>query len=173
MFSYLFCIAIAQGGAICIGHLVGQKQTRASFILGKYIVKRAVTITLCISIVLALFGETILSALTSNPDIIALGSAILMIDVVLEIGRPINIFATNALRATGDVNYPFYVGLIVMWSVAVGLGYLFGVYWGWGLLGMWAAFVLDENIRGVIFLRRWFGMKWAGKAFVPQNITAR
>ena len=173
MFSYLFCIAIAQGGAICIGHLVGQKQTRAAFILGKYIVKRAVTITLCISIVLALFGETILSALTSNPDIIALGSAILMIDVVLEIGRPINIFATNALRATGDVNYPFYVGLIVMWSVAVGLGYLFGVHWGWGLLGMWAAFVLDENIRGVIVLRRWFGMKWAGKAFVPQNITAR
>ncbi|MDE8698426.1 hypothetical protein PZH42_31510, partial [Bacteroides cellulosilyticus] len=32
------------------------------------------------------------------------------IDVILEIGRPINIFATNALRAAGDVTYPFYVG---------------------------------------------------------------
>lgn len=51
-----------------------------------------------------------------------MGMIILMIDVVLEIGRPINIFATNALRAAGDVNYPFYVGLIVMWSVAVGGG---------------------------------------------------
>ena len=29
---------------------------------------------------------------------------------------PINIFATNALRAAGDVNYPFYVGLVVQWS---------------------------------------------------------
>ena len=26
MFAYLFCIAIAQGGAICIGHLVGQQE---------------------------------------------------------------------------------------------------------------------------------------------------
>ena len=74
----------------------------------------------------------------------------LIIDTDLEIGRPINIFATNALRAAGDVNYPFYVGLIVMWSVAVGGGYLFGVHWAWG----------------IIFVRRWYSMKWVHKSFV-------
>lgn len=53
-----------------------------------------------------------------------------------------------------------------MWSIAVGVGYLFGVHWGLTLCGMWAAFTLDENIRGVIFIRRWYGMKWADKSFV-------
>lgn len=47
------------------------------------------------------------------------------------------------------MNYPFYVGLVVMWSVAVGLGYLFGIPFGWGICGMWVAFLLDENIRGL------------------------
>ena len=166
MFAYLFCIAIAQGGAICIGHLVGQQRPHAAFILGKYVMKRAVGITLLLSTTIALAGPTILGFLTQNVHIIHMGTLVLMIDVVLEIGRPINIFATNALRAVGDVNYPFYVGLVVMWSIAVGVGYLFGVHWGLALCGMWAAFTLDENIRGVIFIRRWYGMKWADKSFV-------
>lgn len=166
MFAYLFCIAIAQGGAISIGHLIGEGKPRAAFILGKYVMKRSVAITLTLSVVIALSGHAILSCLTQNPNIVRMGTLVLMIDVVLEIGRPINIFATNALRAVGDVNYPFYVGLVVMWSIAVGVGYLVGVHWGLALCGMWAAFSLDENIRGILFVRRWYGRKWVHKSFV-------
>lgn len=166
MFAYLFCIAIAQGGAISIGHLIGEGKPRAAFILGKYVMKRSVAITLTLSVVIALSGHAILSCLTQNPNIVRMGTLVLMIDVVLEIGRSINIFATNALRAVGDVNYPFYVGLVVMWSIAVGVGYLVGVHWGLALCGMWAAFSLDENIRGILFVRRWYGRKWVHKSFV-------
>ncbi|MFW9625050.1 MATE family efflux transporter [Bacteroides graminisolvens] len=166
MFSFLFCIAIAQGGAICIGHLIGEKRPHAAFLLGKYVMKKSVLITVCFSLITALMGPFIFGWLTTNEQIIRMGVTILAIDVILEIGRPINIFATNALRAAGDVNYPFYLGLVVMWSVAVGCGYLFGIHWGWGLAGMWVAFLLDENIRGIVFVRRWYGMKWVKKSFV-------
>lgn len=166
MFSFLFSIAIAQGGAICIGHLIGEKRPHAAFLLGKYVMKKSVLITVCLSLITALMGPFIFGWLTTNEQIIRMGVTILAIDVILEIGRPINIFATNALRAAGDVNYPFYLGLVVMWSVAVGCGYLFGVHWGWGLAGMWVAFLLDENIRGIVFVRRWYGMKWVKKSFV-------
>lgn len=166
MFVYLFSISMAQGGAICIGHLIGERKPYAAFLLGKYVMKKSVMITLALSGIIALFGQVILSWLTSNPEIIRMGVTVLLIDVVLEVGRPINIFATNALRAVGDVNYPFYVGLVVMWSVAVCIGYLFGIYWAWGICGMWLAFALDENIRGIIFVHRWYGMKWVNKSFV-------
>ena len=166
MFSFLFSIAIAQGGAICIGHLIGEKRPHAAFLLGKYVMKKSVLITVSLSLITALMGPFIFGWLTTNEQIIRMGVTILAIDVILEIGRPINIFATNALRAAGDVNYPFYLGLVVMWSVAVGCGYLFGIHWGWGLAGMWVAFLLDENIRGIVFVRRWYGMKWVKKSFV-------
>ena len=166
MFAYLFSISMAQGGAICIGHLIGEKKPRAAFLMGKYVMKKSVMITVILSCILALFGHVIFGWLTSNAEIIKMGVTILVIDIVLEIGRPVNIFATNALRAAGDVNYPFYVGLVVMWSVAVGFGYLFGIPLGWGICGMWVAFLLDENIRGAIFVRRWYSMKWASKSFI-------
>ena len=39
MFVYLFAIAMAQGGAICIGHLVGERKLHAAYLLGKYVMR--------------------------------------------------------------------------------------------------------------------------------------
>ena len=166
MFAYLFSISMAQGGAICIGHLVGERKIYAAYLLGKYVMRISILVSLVLSCIWALMGHTLFSWLTDNPEIIRLGTIILFIDVILEVGRAINIYATNALRATGDVNYPFYVGFVVQWSVAVGCGFLFGIHWGWGLVGMWCAFVLDENLRGIIFVQRWNSLKWTKKGFV-------
>ena len=166
MFVYLFTIAMAQGGAISIGHLVGMKRIRGAYLLGKYVMRLSVLVSVTLSCIWALMGKTMFGWLTDNPEIIRMGVMVLYVDIILEIGKAINIYATNALRATGDVNYPFYVGVVMQWGVAVGCGYLFGLHWGWGLVGMWFAFLLDENIRGVIFVRRWNSMKWAKKGFV-------
>ncbi len=166
MFVYLFTIAMAQGGAISIGHLVGKKRIRGAYLLGKYVMRLSVLVSVTLSCVWALMGKAMFGWLTDNPEIIRMGVMVLYVDIILEIGKAINIYATNALRATGDVNYPFYVGVVMQWGVAVGCGYLFGLHWGWGLVGMWFAFLLDENIRGVIFVRRWNSMKWAKKGFV-------
>ena len=166
MFVYLFAIAMAQGGSITIGHLVGQKKIRAAYLLGKYVMRWSIFVSLSLSCLWALGGPWIFDMLTDNETIVQLGIHILFVDIILEVGRAVNIYATNALRSAGDVNYPFYVGVVVQWSVAVGLGYLLGIHWAWGLIGMWCAFLLDENIRAVIFIHRWNSMKWAKKAFV-------
>ena len=128
MFVYLFAIAMAQGGAICIGHLVGERKIHAAYLLGKYVMRISILVSLVLSCIWALMGHTLFSWLTDNPEIIRLGTIILFIDVFWK-WTAINIYATNALRATGDVNYPFYVGFVVQWSVAVGCGFLFGIHW--------------------------------------------
>ena len=35
-----------------------------------------------------------------------------------------------------------------------------------GVVILWVAFLLDENIRGAIFVRRWYSMKWVSKSFI-------
>ena len=56
--------------------------------------------------------------LSDNPEVVSLTALILCIDVVLELGRAVNILCVNFLRATGDAVYPFIIGLIFMWGVA-------------------------------------------------------
>ena len=74
-------------------------------------------------------------------------------------------FAVNALRTAGDIYFPVSVGIVVQWLVAVAGSYLAGIAFGFGLVAMWLAFLLDENIRAFIFIKRWNSMKWAGKSF--------
>ena len=166
MFTYIFALAIAQGGAILIGHLVGMKKIKAAYTIGKRVMRLGVASSVSLSLVTAIFGRHILGLLTDDPWIIATGASILWIEVILENGRALNFFGVNALRSAGDIYYPVIVGIIVMWAIQVVGSYFFGITMGWGLIAMWAVFALDENIRGFIFLRRWNSMKWSGKSFV-------
>ena len=170
MFVYLFCVSITQGGDILVGHLVGQWRHQAAYVLGNYFFRLAMIITISGSILLALAGPSILHAFTDNEEIIRMGVWVLVVDVFLEIGRTSNIFAGSTLRATGDTIYPFVVGIIFQWSIAVGLSYVIGIPLGYGLVGMWVGFAIDENIRGVILLHRWRSGKWRSKGFVARTI---
>ena len=84
------------------------------------------------------------------------------VEVALEVGRSLNIVLVRNLQAVGDVKYPVLLGVCSQWAVGVGLAYLLGVQLGWGLAGIWAAFALDENLRGILFVLRWKRGKWRG-----------
>ena len=163
MFVYLFCVSITQGGDILVGQLVGRRHHQAAYVLGNYFFRWSMIITLTGSALLAVFGREIIGAFTDNEDIIAMGVWVFIIDWFLEIGRTSNIFATSTLRATGDAFYPLMIAIIFNWTVAVGLSYVIGIPLGFGLIGMWIAFALDENLRGVILMRRWRSGKWRTK----------
>ena len=165
MFTYIFALAIAQGGAILIGHLVGKDKIKGAYTIGKRIMRLGTTTSVTLALITAIFGKHILSFLSSDPWIISTGAAILWIEVLLENGRAMNFFGVNALRSAGDIYYPVLVGIVVMSGVQVVGSYLLGISLGWGLIAMWAVFALDENIRGFIFLRRWNSFKWVGKSF--------
>ena len=168
MFTYIFALSIAQGGAILIGHLVGMKKINAAYTIGKRIMRLCTTTSVTLALLTAVFGKHILGMLTSDPWIISTGSAILWIEVLLENGRALNLFGVNSLRSAGDIYFPVLVGIVVMWGVQVVGSYLLGISFGWGLIAMWGVFALDENIRGYIFLRRWNSFKWVGKSFLEK-----
>ena len=128
----------------------------------------AITLTLIVATLLVFGGQFILGFLTDNEEIIRMGMWIFVIDWFLDIGRVKNIFACGTLRATGDAIYPVIVGVLSQWIIAVGVAWLVGIHLGFGLLGMWAAFCLDENLRGVILMRRWHSQKWRGKSFTAK-----
>ena len=166
MFTFIFALSIAQGGAILIGHLVGMQKIQAAYTIGKRIMRMGAAMSVSLALLTALFGKQILSLLTSDPWIIATGASILWVEVLLEHGRALNFFGVNALRSAGDIYFPVNVGIIVMWTVQVIGSYVLGISMGWGLVAMWAVFALDENIRGLIFVHRWNSFKWVGKGFL-------
>ena len=163
MISYLFASAVAQATQVLVGYLMGARRTEETNRRVMATLKLAVAVSLLVSALLWLFSDGLFGLFTSDAEVIRLGKQILAVEVVLEIGRAMNIVLVGALQAAGDVRFPIYVSVVNVWIVAVGAGYLLGIRAGWGLCGIWAAMAADECIRGVILLIRWKRGKWKAK----------
>ena len=168
-FIFLFSLSLGQAAAIIVGQLVGRKRKDAALRLGQFSLKIAIAVSVSLSFCLALAGPWVIPLLTGNQTIIDLCLVILWIDVVLEVGRAVNILAGRMLSAVGNPEYAFCVGLVVIWGVATFGSYAFGLLLGYGLIGMWVCFALDECLRAVFLWRHWASQKWAKKSLIHND----
>lgn len=166
MFIYLASIAISQGTEIIIGHMIGGKSYEAAYQRCMKSLRLAILISFSAALVFSLFSHQLVGLFTANKEIITLGSTLILLTMLLEPGRSFNLVIINSLRAAGDVRFPVYMGILSMWGVSVGLSYILGIHFGFGLIGIWIAFICDEWLRGLLMLWRWKSRVWVDKSFV-------
>ena len=56
------------------------------------------------------------------------------------------------------------VGGTFQWVIAVGVFWVVAIPLGFGLVGAWIVFLIDENVRGCILIRRWHAKAWIDKS---------
>ena len=66
----------------------------------------------------------------------------------------------QALRGVGDTRYTMIASTVSMWTLRVGFGILLGRYWGFGVVGIWMAMMVDWVLRTILFVHRFHGHKW-------------
>lgn len=169
MFIFLFAIAIGQGVQILIGHMVGAGQAEDAYKMGIKSLRLSAFVSLTMASVVFVFAKPLLGIFTDNPEILETGALLLIFTVILEPGRAVNIVMISALRAAGDVKFPVYIGIIVMWGVGVTLAWFLTIFLNLGLIGIWIAFIADEWVRGTFMLRRWRQRNWISMNFVRQK----
>lgn len=166
MFTYLFAIAIGMGTAIIIGRLVGGGEKDEAYERVWKSVKWAIGVTLCMVALVITFRTQLMGLFTDNPHIIALGASVLLLSVLLETGRTMNIVIINSLRAAGDAKYPVLIGAFSMVLMSLPLGYFFAFHLDMGLIGIWLAIAIDEWTRAIIMFFRWKSRAWERYALV-------
>lgn len=169
MFIFVFAMAIAQGTQILIGHMVGAGKIKEAYDRAIKSLKLSAAIAIGMASIMFLISEQFLSIFTDNPSIIKTGSLLLLLTIILEPGRSFNMVMISSLRAAGDVKFPVYVGIIVMWGIGVTTAWFFGIYLGLGLIGIWIGLIADEWMRGLFMLRRWQKKHWVRMTFVKQK----
>lgn len=159
-------MAIGMGTEIIVGHMVGAGEFKAAYHKLIRSLRMTFLLTFVVVGIASLFRKELLGLFTDNPEIIAMGSGILLLSVILEPGRTFNLVVINSLRAAGDAKFPVAMGVLSMWGVAVPLAYWLGIHMNMGLLGVWIAFAVDEWLRGLIMYLRWRSRVWETKALV-------
>lgn len=174
MIMMMLSIAIGIGTEIIIGHLIGAGELDLAYRQLLRSLRVGVALTVVMTVVVVFAAKPLFSLFSQKPEIIEAGASLLLVSLILEPGRTFNLVVINSLRATGDARFPLYAGIASMWGIAVVLAWLLGLHWGWGLIGVWSAFAIDEWVRGLLMYRRWKSRAWekhahATRAGLQQN----
>lgn len=169
MFTYLFAFAIGMGTSIIVGRLVGAGEQTSAYHRVWKSVRWASGVTLFAVLLVIAFREPLMRMFTDDEEIIRLGVNVLLLCIVLETGRTINIVLVNSLRAAGDAKYPLWIGMGSMVAMSLPLGYFFIFKLDLGLAGIWLAIAADEWVRAFIMFFRWRSRAWEKHALVKRE----
>ncbi len=164
--SFLYSLALAQATQILVGYRIGAGEKDK---VDKQVSKTAglaVMISCTMSVIIFLLSEHLFGLFTQDPQVIALGKKILLIDIPLEAGRAVNMVMVRSLQAAGDIRFPVVSGILCVWLIEVTGCYVFGVRAGYGLVGIWAVMAFDEVFRAMIYLWRWRRGLWRQRSLI-------
>lgn len=151
-FNYMPGLGIATATIILTAKYVGQKNRESieETIQSSYYI--GLVLMTLISSFMLLAGKPLTQLFTNNPSAIK-GSLIVIL--LSFVGVPATIgtlIYTAAWQGLGNAKLPFYTTTIGMWLIRVVLGYLLGIVFELGLLGVWMATIAD-NIFRWLFLK--------------------
>lgn len=165
-FAYMYSVSVAIATSIIVGHAIGGKDEEFAYKSVFKTLKTAIIVAIAIAALNYLISGFTLHLFTSNNEIISLGKKVMLIAAFLELGRTCNLVIINSMQAAGDVKFPTVLGIVSQWGFSVGLGYILGIIFHLGLIGIWIGMALDEIVRGIIVLIRWKRGGWRNKSVV-------
>jgi len=165
-FSVVFANSMAQATQIVTGHLVGAGREDAAKKRVMKTLHTALPVSVAIATLNCLLCPFTLKLFNCDAATLVLVRQILMVGILLEIGRTANLVIIGSMKAAGDVLFPVFVGMAIMWGVGISVGYSCGVLFSLGVAGVFMGTAADECVRGIIALIRWKKGYWKGKTVV-------
>ncbi|MBP0969317.1 MAG: MATE family efflux transporter [Oscillospiraceae bacterium] len=168
-FSTILGFSTGMASSVLVGWNVGKGDMDRAYRTAFQAMKVSFFTNILFSSIMALSSGPVFRTLFGASDeVMQIIRPIMFVEILVNIGRSVNVVEDNCLRASGDVVYQMAVGLFCCWFVSVLFCYINGVVLGHGLIGCWFAFAMDEASRAVLYLYRWIGKKWMEKRIIKQ-----
>lgn len=155
IFTDVVGAGLSTAAVTLIGQQLGRKEEKAA----KSYAMTATILTVCsmtgVLFVIFLFIKLGASLFTNNTFVIQQIAWVIGIDVLTQPATAVVLILTAALQAGGDTKFPMYLTGIGIWLFRTGGVYVFGVYLGWGLPGVWFAILLDNYFRAAVLFWRY------------------
>ncbi|WP_010296817.1 MATE family efflux transporter [Clostridium senegalense] len=159
-YSYIPAMGFGVATTTFIGITLGENNVKKSneMVFVSYVMTTILMVS--IGIIFFIFAPQLASIFTNTKEVQEMVIRVLRLIALFQPFAAITQIFTSALQGAGDTKFPMYSTLIGIWGIRVGIGYLFGVLLGFGLIGVWMAYVIDITIRGILLLKRFLNGKW-------------
>jgi MATE family multidrug resistance protein len=153
--SFMVPLGISSAGAVRVGHAVGRRDPIGAERSGWTALLFGAGFMSCAALVFVAAPRALIGAFTTDPGVLALGSALLFVAAVFQLFDGIQGVATGVLRGLGDTRTPMIWNLIGHWFIGLPFGYTLCFVVGFGVTGLWWGLSTGLMICGVSLLIVW------------------
>ncbi len=159
-FLTLVIMAIVQGSEVLIGWRQGGGGHRQAWRQGwdSSVIAAALSAGCAVAIWLA--AGPFIGLFTTDPAVHDLSRRLLWLTIFLQPCFAVNMMLFHALRAVEDVRWPVAVSQALTWGLGLPLAWLLCIRLGFGVEGVWYAFIVEELAKAAMMAWRW--NRWRG-----------
>lgn len=158
--SFSFGDGLSIAASSLVGQQLGAKRPDMATIYGKVGQRMASAISCVIFFVFLFGGGWLFSLFTNDADIIKVGAVIMIIGAITNFAQTSQVVISGCLRGAGDVFFTAITSLISVTIIRPLLTWLFCYPLGWGVIGAWFGFLIDQSMRLILNAMRFSTGKW-------------
>ncbi len=165
-FCYMPGYGMADAATTLVGQSLGAKRRDLAKSFSRITLYLGVGMMVALAVVMYFGAGAIMSLLSSDPDVVALGARCLRLEAFAEAGYAASIVTFGAFVGAGDTKIPALLNLVSVWAVRIALAVVLTPKYG--LMGYWIAMFVELNVRGALFVWRIRGDKWMKTSLTDQ-----
>ncbi len=158
--SFMPLVGISIATTTLVGQFIGAKDLENARKIGYTAIKLGIIYTTLIAFNFFVFPRQLISLVRNDPEVVNMGSKILMLAGIFQLSDAFGICANGALRGAGDTRFTMIIGLSYAWFLFVPLAYLFGYTFNGGVVGAWIGATIYIIIYGITIFMRFRRGKW-------------
>jgi len=167
------------GNSLCIaatamvGQYMGRGDEKGAAKCLAYITKLSTVLLFIVGAMSIVFSRPLVMLFTNNMNIINLSSKILIVNAFAIVTWSISFVLPSGLKGVGDARYTMVTSIIGMWLFRITLGYLLGITFKMGLLGIFLGMYIDWTVRGILYVIRFKSGKWKNHVVVERDTKCK
>lgn len=161
-FTFMAVSGLATATTIRVGFYYGAKQPFALHTAAMVGFWSAVVFMGTMSLLLLATHQVLPYMYLSEPETVALAAQIFLLAALFQVADGTQVVLLGALRGMNDVKLPTLITFGAYWVLAMPLGYVLCITYGWGAVGMWIGLTSGLFFAAVMLYLR---LKWRMEKF--------
>lgn len=153
--TYMVPLGVGAAAAVSVGHAVGAGNLARARRAGWLALGLGTGFMLLAALVFLAAPGPLIALYTTDPQVMAVGPALLGLAAVFQIFDGIQTVSTGALRGLGETRAPMLANLVGYWALGLPLGYVLCFVLKRGIYGLWIGLTLALVVIATTLLLRW------------------
>ena len=159
--AFLPTLGVGQALTALVGKSIGAGDPKRAIRETRFAALITIAYMGTLSLLYWLKGPALIRLFNADPQVVEIGTTIMLCAAVFQLFDAIGITYNAALRGAGDTFVPSMFFIVSNWLIIVGCGWCVATYYPqWGSLGPWVAASGLIVITGVFLWFRWHSRAW-------------